>query len=289
MQRCRTMLFVPGDSARKIEKSRVSGADVVVLDLEDAVLPAHRADARLLVRDALAATDQAGPARCVRINPIDTDAAGEDLAAVMPSAPALVMQPKIRSADDIDALADALEVHERQHDITPGSTRIVALMTETASMTLALPTLSNLHPRVVAMTWGGEDLSAALGATGNRDANGDWTFTYQLARSQCLLAARACGVLAIDTLYSDFRDVDGLANYAAHAERDGFDGMLAIHPAQVAPINDAFTPTADSVAQARRVVAAFAENPESGAVQLDGRMLDRPHLVQAQKIIERAG
>lgn len=288
MQRCRSLLFVPGDSERKIEKSKTNDADVVIYDLEDAVVPERRVHARELVRD-IVASDNLPFTTCVRVNPIDSEAARDDLAAVMAAAPAFIMQPKIRTADDIDALAAAIEAQERNHGLVVGSTKIIALVTETPEMTLALPTMTSVNPRVTAMTWGGEDLSAALGAVTNRDESGHWTFTYQLARSQCLLAARACGVLAIDTLFSDFRDSDGLAGYARVALRDGFDGMLAIHPAQTGVINTAFTPSDADLAHARRVVEAFAASPEAGAVQLDGRMLDRPHLTQAKKILDRAG
>lgn len=288
MQRCRSLLFVPADSDRKIEKSATSGADIVIYDLEDAVLPEQRDAARHRVVSALSSPTLGDYQRCVRINPINTVEARADLEAIMPAAPALIMLPKIRSAADINILAIALKELESRCGLVDGSTRIIALMTETASMTLALPTLENIDPRVIAMTWGGEDLSAALGAMTNKDSDGHWTFTYQLARTQCLLAARSAGVMAIDTLFSDFRNSDGLTEHTYQARRDGFDGVLAIHPAQVEIINAGFIPSDAEIRHAQQVVDAFSQQPGAGAVQLDGVMLDRPHLTQAERILARA-
>ncbi|MEO0347051.1 MAG: CoA ester lyase [Pseudomonadota bacterium] len=281
----RSLLFVPGDSERKLAKVADSDADLVIFDLEDAVLPDRREAARELVATAL--TTPSKPQRGVRINPADTADWTHDLAAVMPAAPAFVMQPKVRSVADIATLDATISVLEQKNGITRGSTRIIALMTETPQMLLALPTVTALPKRVAALTWGGEDLSAALGASTHHDDAGNWTATYQLARSLTLIAARACGVLAIDTLHADFRDHEGLATVAGEARRDGFDGMMAIHPAQVPVINDAFTPSVEELEHARRVVAAFESEPSAGAVQLDGRMLDRPHLAQAKRLLQR--
>ncbi|MEO0949842.1 MAG: CoA ester lyase [Pseudomonadota bacterium] len=282
----RSLLFVPGDSERKLVKVADSDADLVIFDLEDAVLPDRREAARALVATALTAPST--PQRGVRINPVDTSDWTHDLGAVMPAAPAFVMQPKVRSVADIATLDATISVLEHKHGIAPGSTRIIALVTETPQMLLALPTVAALPQRVAALTWGGEDLSAALGASTHHDEAGSWIATYQLARSLTLVAARACSVLAIDTLHADFRDLDGLATVAGEARRDGFDGMMAIHPAQVPVINDAFTPSAEELAHARRVVAAFESHPNAGAVQLDGRMLDRPHLALAHRLLQRA-
>lgn len=281
----RSALFVPGDSERKLAKAADGDADLVVFDLEDAVVPERRGIARELVAAAL--TSPCTPTRCVRINPVDGDDWADDLAVVMPSAPPFVMQPKVRSVGDIERLDDALSDHEVKLGLTLGATRIIALVTETPEMALALATVTSLPHRVAALTWGGEDLSAALGASSHHDDSGHWTFTYRLARSQTLLAARACGVLALDTLHADFRDLDGLARIAGEARRDGFDGMLAIHPAQVPVINAAFTPTEAELEHAKRVIAAFEADPGAGAVQLDGRMLDRPHLEQARRSLAR--
>lgn len=283
----RSLLFVPGDSERKLAKVAESNADLVIFDLEDAVLPDRREAARSLVATALNAP--AKPAVGVRINPVDTRDWTHDLAAVMPAAPAFVMQPKVRCAADIATLDATIATLEHEHGITSGSTRIIALVTETPQMLLALPTVTALPKRVAALTWGGEDLSAALGASAHHDPAGNWIATYQLARSLTLVAARACGVMAIDTLHADFRDLDGLSNVAGEARRDGFDGMMAIHPAQVPVINAAFTPSAEELEHAQRVVAAFEAQPRAGAVQLDGRMLDRPHLAQARRLLSRSG
>lgn len=280
----RSWLFVPGDSERKLEKSSSSDADVLIYDLEDAVVPERRDEARRLVRDVVGARDRQ---QCVRVNPIESADCRLDLAAVMPKRPQWIMQPKVRSAACIEQLGTWLaELDGCAHD-DPSATRIIAIMTENPAMALALPTLNEVHPRLAAITWGAEDLSAAIGARATRDATGRWLPLYEQMRSQTLLAARALDVLAIDTLFAAFRDTDGLHDYASAAERDGFDGMMAIHPAQTAPINSAFTPSPADITTAERVIAAFAAEPNAGAVQLDGRMLDRPHLVLAQKVLAR--
>ncbi len=284
--RTRSWLFVPGDSERKIEKSAATDADVVVYDLEDAVVPERRAQAREQVGAILQRS--VAPVQCVRVNPVDTESCAEDVAAVMPHAPAWIMQPKLRSAACADQLAALLRDFDNKSDDDPEATPIIAIVTETPEMALKLPTLGSLNPRVRAVTWGAEDLSAALGATVTRDTNGDWLALYEQMRSQTLLLARSLDVLAIDTLFADFRDAAGLARYAAAAARDGFDGQLAIHPAQTDPINTAFTPSAEAIDYAQRVIDAFAATPTAGAVQLDGRMLDRPHLTLARKLIARA-
>ncbi|MEM9171669.1 MAG: CoA ester lyase [Pseudomonadota bacterium] len=285
--RWRSLLFVPGDSDRKIDKAQDSNADVLIYDLEDAVQPAARPAARMRVADAVsAAKDRL--VQCVRINPLDSADAKDDLAAVMGASPDYIMLPKVRGANDIDELADMLDTLEAAHRIAPQTTQIIALVTETPQMTLNLPTVTTLNSRVAALTWGGEDLMAALQANRNKTVDGRWTATFELARTLCLLAARACGVRAIDTLYSDFRDHDGLVQHANTALADGFDGVMAIHPAQLDGIHSAFTPDADTIAHAQAVVEAFAANPHVGALQLDGRMLDRPHLLQAQRVLANA-
>ncbi|MEO0576434.1 MAG: CoA ester lyase [Pseudomonadota bacterium] len=284
----RSLLFVPGDSDRKIAKSLTTAADIVIYDLEDAVVPEARREARQRVRDALTSPRVEGHARCVRINPMDTDDSLRDLKAVMPSNPDYIMLPKVSTVEDLDQLAGRIDAFEHMHRLAVGRTKIIALMTETAQMTLNLPMVTSLHPRVAALTWGGEDLSAELGAIDNKDANGNWTFTFQLARSQCLLAARACGVVALDTLFSDFRDSSGMQRHAAAAKRDGFDGVLSIHPNQVDVINGAFEPSDEEIADAQAIVDAFANAPNQGALQLNGRMLDKPHLKLAQKILQLA-
>lgn len=280
----RSYLFVPADSERKMEKALSAGADALILDLEDAVAPERRGPARELSRHYLAGKNNVW----VRINPLDGKDAAEDLEAVMPSAPAGIVLPKPRSADDAAALAGMLDALEERHGIDPGSTAILALCTERPGALFALDGYATATSRLAALSWGSEDLAAAIGASRNRDTDGNWLPVYELARSLCLLAAAAAGVAAVDTVFTDFRDLDGLSAYAANARRDGFSGMLAIHPAQVAVINAAFAPGAEEIARARRIVAAFAEHPGAGTLGLDGEMLDRPHLVQARRTLALA-
>lgn len=285
----RSMLFVPGDSAAKIAKSETVRPDAVILDLEDAVAPPNKAAARLVVRDYLLATR--GRRRCplyVRINPLATPEALRDLAAVMEGAPDGIVQPKPGSPAQVAQLGHYLDAFEAQHGIAPGATRIVPVATEAPQAMFSLGDYGQVGPRLAALTWGAEDLSAAIGAISNKDERGGWSSPYLLARSLALFAAAAAGVPALDTLYADFRDDEGLAAFAARARRDGFAGMIAIHPAQVAIIHAQFTPSAEELAHARRVVAAFDANPGLGTLSLDGSMLDMPHLVQARKIVALA-
>lgn len=280
----RSFLFVPADSARKMAKALDAGADALILDLEDSVSAEAKPDARVLAAEWLAGKMDVW----VRINPIDTDDAEADLEAVMPAAPAGIMLPKPRSAADVKQLAARLDRLEAQHGIASGSTRIVALCTERPEALFTLHGYIGATPRLAGLSWGAEDLSAAVGARANRDTAGNWLPQFELARSLCLFAAAAAGVAAIDTVFTNFRDQAGLARYAANARRDGFSGMLAIHPAQVETINAAFTPGPDEIRQARRIVAAFENAPGAGTIGLDGRMIDRPHLLQAQRLLEQA-
>ncbi len=280
----RSFLFVPADSERKLDKARDVGADALILDLEDAVLAERRPLARDMVREYL----ETAAHTWVRINPIDTDDAVADLEAIMPGQPDGIVLPKPASADDVQKLAIALDDLESRYRIDTGSTRIIALCTERPEALLSLDSYRGASARLAGLSWGAEDLAAAVGARANRDTDGNWLPLYELARSLCLVAAAAAGVPAIDTVFTDFRDADGLARYAANARRDGFSGMLAIHPAQVEIINAAFRPSPEEVEQARRIVELFAANPGAGTLALDGRMVDRPHLVQAQRTIELA-
>lgn len=283
----RSLLFVPGDCEAKIAKSGGVGADVLIFDLEDSVAAARKPEARAMVLAHLEA-NRSGHASAfyVRINPLDTADAAIDLEAVMPGAPDGIVIPKPRGVEDIEALGKALDALEAKHGIAPGSTRIIPVATETPAALFTLGGYANAGPRLAGITWGAEDLSAAVGAIGYKE-DGVWTAPYQLARSLCLFAATAAEVAPIDTLHADFRDEAGLAEAARKARRDGFAGMLAIHPAQVAVINAAFTPTPEEIAHAEAVIAVFAANPDAGVASLDGKMLDRPHLVQAQKILAR--
>ena len=280
----RSFLFVPGDSERKLEKADSVGADAIIVDLEDSVTAENRPRARELAREYIDGRDDVW----VRINPVGSGEAPDDLQAVMPAAPSGIMLPKARSADDGVRLATRLDELESRYDIAAGTTRILPICTERPRALFSLESYVGATPRLAGLTWGAEDLSAALGATSNRDAEGNWLSPYELARSLCLLAAAAAEVPAIDTVYTDFRDADGLASFAGRAARDGFTGMLAIHPAQVATINDAFSPSEDEVRRAERIVALFKENPGAGALALDGEMIDKPHLVQARRVIALA-
>ena len=280
----RSFLFVPGDSERKLDKAGGVGADAIIVDLEDSVSEDSRPRARELARDFIAGRDDAW----LRINPVDSEQAVADLQAVMQSAPNGIMLPKARSADDATLLATRLDELESRYGIPAGQTRILPLCTERPRALFSLDSYVGATPRLAGLTWGAEDLSAALGARTSRDHEGHWLPPYELARSLCLFAAAAAEVPAIDTVYTDFRDAGGLASYAARAARDGFSGMLAIHPAQVAVINDAFSPGEDEIRRAERIVALFRDNPGAGALALDGEMIDKPHLVQARRIIALA-
>ena len=280
----RSFLFVPADSERKLQKAGSVGADALILDLEDAVAAEARPDARLLAREYIDGKDNVW----VRINPIDTDDAAADLEAVMPSAPAGIILPKPRSAAAAMDLANHLLVLEAEHGIEPGRTQILPLCTEHPEALFTLKSYIGATPRLAGLSWGAEDLSAAVGALANRDKDGNWLPTYEMARSFCLLAAAAAQVAAFDTVFTDFKDIEGLRRYALNARRDGFSGMLAIHPAQVETINAAFVPTAEELQQAARIVELFEANPGRGAIGMDGKMIDRPHLKQAQRLLELA-
>jgi citrate lyase subunit beta/citryl-CoA lyase len=288
----RSWLFVPGDSETKLGKVAGCGADAVIVDLEDAVAPDNKATARLLAAQWLRAHGQhvlagGGFARWVRINPLDGHLWREDLAAVMAGRPDGVMLPKASGPEQLQLLAAELYEHEGRHGIPTGVTRILPLVSETPQAALSIAEYARAqNPRLAGLTWGAEDLSAAIGAVRKRDGSGAWTDTFRFVRAQVLLTAHARGVMAIDTLHSGFRDIGGLERVAAESCADGFTGMLAIHPSQVPVINAAFTPTPQAIARARAIVDAFAANPGAGALQLDGEMIDQPHLAQARRMLE---
>ena len=285
----RSFLFVPGDSERKQAKAESSQADALILDLEDAVTPENLPRAREMVREYLRARRERGRQQLwVRVNPLQTETALADLAAVMPGAPDGIVLPKSDSAEQTITLGHYLSALETREGLPLGSTRILPVATETARAMFALGTYHGASTRLFGLTWGAEDLSAAIGASSNRTLDGQYEFTYKLARSLCLLAASAAGIAAIDTLYPNFKDPDGLLVDSKAARVAGFSGRIAIHPDQVDIINRAFTPDENEVAFARRVVDAFANAGGAGAIQLDGKMLDRPHLTQAQKLLELA-
>lgn len=280
----RSYLFVPADSERKLKRAGQAGADAIILDLEDSVAADAKDAAREQARGYLEGRKDAW----VRINPLGTDHAIADLEAVMPAAPAGILLPKARSAEDATALADRLDELETANGLAAGSTQIIALCTERPEALFSLASYMHSTRRLAGLSWGAEDLSAAVGATAKRDESGDWLPPYALARSLCLFAAAAAEVAAIDTVFTDFRDAEGLAGFAASARRDGFSGMLAIHPDQVDVINRAFVPTAAELERAERIVALFEANPGAGTLGMDGEMIDRPHLVQSQRILQLA-
>ena len=273
--RLRSLLFVPGDRADRFGKAAGSGADAIILDLEDSVAPAAKARAREAVAAYLAAP-RTGAFRFVRINPLDTGTIDADLAAAC-GADGLVL-PKPEGAQSVAAVQAAW----------PGACPpILPIATETPAALFRLGSYTGAHG-LAGLTWGAEDLPAAIGAASAREPDGSYTPPYEVARALTLFAAHAAGVAAIETVFPAIADADGLARYAARGARDGFTGMMAIHPAQVAAINAAFTPTAEQIAHARRIVAAFAAAPGAGALQLDGRMIDAPHLKQAMALLARA-
>ena len=283
----RSWLFVPADSDRKLAKAATVGADALILDLEDAVAPAAKPRARLLALDYLREWDHAAGQCWVRCNPIATDAAVEDLMAVLPGRPTGIVLPKASGMADIRRLGRQLDELERESGIELGHTSIVAVATETPVAVLKLADFSEtVDRRLKGLTWGAEDLATELGATTNRE-DSDWTDPYRVVRALVLVAARAAGVQPIDTLYSDFKDADGLAIALTRARRDGFTGMLAIHPGQVEAINAAFTPSDAEIAWASRIIAAFEASPDVGVLSLDGKMIDKPHLLQAQRLMQR--
>ena len=287
----RSLLFVPGDSERKLAGAEGAGADALVLDLEDSVAPERKADARARVATYLRERPR-GVRACelwVRINPLDGGLALADLAAVTSAAPDGVMLPKAEGAPDVARLSHYLDALEAQAGLEAGGVGVLPVVTETAGAPFRLAGYAEARPpRLRALTWGAEDLSAAVGASTNQDGAGGWALTYRLARSLTLLAAHAAGVPAIETLAADFRDEAGLRTSSRAARAEGFGGRLAIHPAQVAAINESFTPSAAELDHARRVTAAFAAAPGAGVVGLDGRMLDLPHLKQAQAVLAAA-
>jgi len=284
----RSLLFVPGDDERKLAKGLASAADALILDLEDAVAPARKGAARELCAKAIASAKTAKKL-FVRINGLDTGETLSDLAAIVVARPFGVVLPKCRGGEDVRALADHLSQFEAKAGTAPGQTRILPIATENGASMFGLGSYGPpAHPRLCGLMWGGEDLAADLGAIANRDARGAYTAPYQLARSLCLYAAAAVSLPAIDAVFTDFRDTEGLKAEAAEGLRDGYSGKAAIHPGQVEPINAAFTPTAADVEQARRIIAAFEGSAATGVASLDGKMLDRPHLRSAQRVLERA-
>ena len=277
----RSLLFVPADSERKLAKAKSSPADALILDLEDAVAPDNRPKARGLAREFLKEKHRA--AIWVRINPVGSADFVADMAAVVAGAPAGLVVPKPDGPQDLLTLDAHLLTLETQAGLPQRSIKLLPVATETPTAVLSLQDYRSPPPRLAAMSWGAEDLSAALGAATNRDDAGEFLFVHKMVRALVLIAAKAAGVDAIETLHADFRDGTGLERAARLAQREGFTGMLAIHPDQVPTINAAFTPSDADVEHARNVVAAFASG--AGVASLDGKMLDQPHLKQARHVL----
>jgi len=286
----RSMLFVPADSERKLAKSLASGADALILDLEDSVAAGRKAEARQMAHAFITAHKATSPRPqlYVRINAIDSDLWEADLAGVMPAGPDGIVLPKPRSGEDVHRLSIALNLAEGQAGHPPGSTKIVPIVTELAIAVLQLPTFVGASARLAALNWGMEDLSADLGAVGARDDAGNVTSPFRLARDLTLYTAVAAGVQPLDAVYPDFRDLKGLETECRAAARDGFTGKFAIHPDQVPVIHDAFTPGAEEIRRALAIVRLFREQADSGVIALDGQMLDKPHLARAERLLTRA-
>lgn len=285
-QTLRSLLFVPGDSEKKLAKVAGGPADALILDLEDSVAPDRLPFARGMVRSYLDSSRNTGTQqRWVRINPLTTALALPDLAAIVGGAPDGILLPKTRSAEDVVKLDHFLTALEEREGVAPGQIKVVTVATETAVAVLTMQTYVGCSPRLAGLTWGAEDLAAAIGASTNRDESGDYALTYRLARSLCLITAHACEVQAIDTIATDFRDEATLRREVKAARREGFTGKMAIHPDQVEPINQGFSPDPEELAHAQAVLDAFAAAGQAGTVQLNGKMIDRPHLVQAQRVL----
>ncbi|WP_126173577.1 HpcH/HpaI aldolase/citrate lyase family protein [Altericroceibacterium xinjiangense] len=278
--RLRSLLFVPGDRPDRMEKALGSGADALILDLEDSVTSDNKSQARQAVA-AFLQQDHGSVQVMVRVNPLDGAGNAHDLDALTGLAPAAIVLPKAEGAGSVADLRQQMESRGISAPILP-------IATETPAAIFQLGSYAEKGSLLAGLTWGAEDLPAAIGAISSREEDGRYTAPYELVRSLALFAAHAAGVPAIETVYPDFRDTDGLAAYAARARRDGFTGMMAIHPAQVPVINQAFTPSAEEIERARRIVDLFEANPGTGAIALDGRMLDAPHLKQAGLILRCA-
>ncbi|MBL8589512.1 MAG: CoA ester lyase [Methylobacteriaceae bacterium] len=285
----RSLLFAPGDSPRKLDKAFGCGADCVILDLEDSVALPAKQTAREVATNFLATARSAErrPLLYVRINALDTGLADADLDSVMRQRPDGIMLPKCASGAHVQHLGAKLAVREAEYGALDGSTAIIAIATETAAAIFGMGSYAGSSRRLAGLTWGAEDLSADLGAETNRLADGGYAPPYQLARSMTLFAAAAAETQAIDTVYPNFRDSAGFRAECLAARRDGFTAKMAIHPDQVAIINEVFTPSGAEVARARAIVAAFAANPTAGVLGVDGEMLDRPHLKRAERLLAR--
>jgi len=287
----RSLLFVPADGGPKLDKAMASGADAVILDLEDSIAPERKQHARAAALEFLKAaqTKKQRPRLLVRINGLDTGMTDADLDAVVPGKPDAILFPKAEGGASVTHLDAKLTAREAIAGLPEGSIKILAQSVESAAGFFLAGTFRDCSARLIGATWGPEDLSSELGAEANREANGTLTEPYRLARSFCLFGAAAAKVPAIETIHVNFRDPDVLRRDTELARRDGFSGRLAIHPAQVAVINEVFTPSPEQIAKAKAVVAAFAAKPGAGTVGIDGKMYDQPHLKRAQALLARTG
>ncbi len=285
----RSLLFVPGDSERKFIKALGCGADALILDLEDAVAPTQKEMARAQVAAWLSENNASNCALFVRINPLDTGMTTADLSAVVKPGLNGLLIPKANGAHDVAAIAEQLNTLEVEKGMAHGTVKIAVVATETPLAMFHLGSYTPPHSRLIALTWGAEDLAAAIGATANKEPDGSWTFPYQVARTQCLFAASAAGIAPIETLYADFRDVSGLERDCRRSRRDGFTGRLAIHPDQIETINVCFAPSPEDIVEAQMIVDAFAAQPDVGTLGLNGKMYDIPHLKAARKTLTAAG
>ncbi|AEH88492.1 HpcH/HpaI aldolase/citrate lyase family protein [Mesorhizobium opportunistum] len=285
----RSLLFVPGDSERKLEKGFGVGADVVIVDLEDSVAPQNKATARAIAARFIAGhRSQSSSAIYVRVNDLSSGLTDDDLAALVPAKPDGIMLPKSNSGQDVQQLSTKLRVREAENGLADGAIKILPIITETPAGVLAAATYAGASARLVGLTWGAEDLSAAIGARSARDESGRYTDLFRLARTMTILAASAAEVAAVDTVFPDFRDMAAFEAECREAERDGFTGKMAIHPAQVPVINAAFTPSAEAVEHSLAIIDAFAAAGNPGVVGIDGKMFDRPHLRLAERLLARA-
>ncbi|MEA2912624.1 MAG: citrate lyase subunit beta / citryl-CoA lyase [Bradyrhizobium sp.] len=286
----RSLLFVPADGGNKLDKAFASGADAIILDLEDSVAPDRKAYARDCAAAFLKshATLTQRPRLFVRVNGLATGATDADLDTVVPARPDAILLPKAEGGASLLHAHAKLSAREAIAGLADGEIKILAQAIETATGFFQAGTIRGASNRLIGLTWGPEDLSAEIGAETNRDADGRLTDPYRLARTACLFAAAAAAATAIETVYVDFRNLDGLRRDTEEARRDGFSGRLAIHPAQVAVINEIFTPSAEAIAKAQAVIAAFSASPGAGVVAIDGVMYDQPHLIRAQRVLARA-
>jgi citrate lyase subunit beta/citryl-CoA lyase len=286
----RSLLFVPGDSEKKLEKGFASEADVMIVDLEDSVAPQNKVLAREIASGFIEAHRRESRAQkiYVRVNDLSTGLADDDLAALIPARPDGIMLPKSNSGRDVQRLSAKLRVNEAENGLPDGGIEILPIITETAAGVLAASTYAGASDRLAGLTWGAEDLSAAIGARTARDENGAYTDVFRLARTLTLLAASSAEVAAVDTVFPNFRDMAAFETECLEAERDGFTAKMAIHPAQVPIINAAFTPSAESIAHSVAIVAAFKAAGNPGVVGIDGKMVDRPHRRLAERLLARA-